>query len=118
VHEPLFKSYVFVLITQDEIAKVRMIQGVVNFVYWNNKPAIIHDHEIRTIKKFLNEYDFVTAESIRLVPNQRITIMNGILMGEQGVVIRSEKNKVQVVLESLGFKLTAYTAKNEIRPVK
>lgn len=115
VNEPLFKSYVFVKIDDEEMKKVRMTQGVVNFVYWNNKPAVIREQEINIIRKFLNEYDYVLAEPLKLAPNQRIKIMNGVLMDEEAMVIRVEKNKVQVVLESLGFKLTASLDQNEIQ---
>lgn len=117
VNEPLFKSYVFVKAGDDEMKKVRMIPGVVNFVYWNSKPAVIREEEINIIKKFLNEYDFVLAEPVQLMPNQRIKIMNGILMDEEAIVIRAEKNKVQVVLNSLGFRLTASINKNEIQVI-
>lgn len=117
VHEPLFKSYVFVQIEENEQAKVRTVGGVVNFVYWNGKPAIIKEEEIGTIKRFLNEYEHVEAEPVQLLPNQRVKIMSGVLMDEEGVVVHSDKNKVQIVLESLGFKLTAKLNRNEIRPV-
>lgn len=117
INEPLFKSYVFVKAGDDEMKEVRMIPGVVNFVYWNSKPAVIREEEINIIKKFLNEYDFVLAEPVQLMPNQRIKIMNGILMDEEAIVIRAEKNKVQVVLNSLGFRLTASVNKNEIRVI-
>lgn len=117
VHEPLFKSYVFVEVEEDEMTKVRKTNGVVNFVYWNGKPAVIRQEEIALIKKFLNEYEFVEAEPFKFELNQRVKILSGVLMDEEGVVTRTEKNKVQVILESLGFKLTAYLGKNEIRPI-
>ncbi|MGN6492521.1 MAG: transcription termination/antitermination protein NusG [Agriterribacter sp.] len=117
INEPLFKSYVFVCVNNEEMKAVRMVPGVVNFVYWNGKPAVIPEKEISTIKKFLNDYEFVVAEPTRLLPNQRIKIMSGVLMNEEGVVVRSEKNKVQVVLESLGFKLTASLGRNEIQVI-
>ena len=34
VEEPLFKSYVFVKVAEEEMTRVRMVNGVVNFVYW------------------------------------------------------------------------------------
>ena len=40
IEEPLFKSYVFVRIADEERTPVRMTNGVVNFVYWNGKPAL------------------------------------------------------------------------------
>lgn len=118
VNEPLFKSYVFVQVEEEEeMKKVRLIPGVVNFVYWNSKPAVIKQEEIQTIKRFLNDYEYVMAEPLNLALNQRVKIMSGVLMNEEGVVVRSEKNKVQVILYSLGFKLTASLEKNEIQPL-
>lgn len=117
INEPLFKSYLFVKVKEEEMKEVRAIPGVVNFVYWNGKPAVIPEQEINTIRKFLSEYEFVVAEPVRLMPNQRIKIMSGVLMNEEGIVVRSEKNKVQVVLESLGYKLTASLGKNEIQVI-
>ena len=40
VEEPLFKSYVFARVTGDEQTQVRMTAGVMNFVYWQGKPAV------------------------------------------------------------------------------
>ncbi len=117
IFEPLFKSYVFVQIEEKDQTRVRMTGGVVNFVYWNGKPATIREEEINVIKKFLNEYDYVEAEPIQFQPNQRVKIMSGILMDKEGIVIHSDKNKVQIILENLGYKLTARLNKNEIKPV-
>ena len=117
VHEPLFKSYVFVQVEENETANVRTVSGVVNFVYWNGKPAVIKEEEINTIRRFLNEYGHVEVEHIQFKPNQRVKIMSGVLMDEEGFVVRSNKNKVQVILQNLGFKLTARLSANEIRPV-
>lgn len=117
VEEPVFKSYVFINIREEEINSVKQQSGVVNFVYWNNRPAVIRNEEISLIKRFLNEYDYIEASPVDLKPEQRVRIMNGLLMDEEGVVVHTGKNKVQVILVSLGFKLTAHIVKNEIRPV-
>src|SRR5688572_20945239 len=59
VEEPLFKSYVFVRVCEEDRTTVRMTDGVINFVYWNGKPAIIKDKEIQAIKLFLDEHENV-----------------------------------------------------------
>lgn len=115
VHEPLFTSYVFVYVEQSQMIKVRMISGVVNFVYWNGSPAIIRDNEVERIKKFLNDYEFVNVVNLKLF--QRIKFNNGVLMDNEGIITRSEKNTVQIFLDSLGLKLTANLRTNEIKPV-
>jgi transcription antitermination factor NusG len=53
VEEPLFKSYVFVKVKEEDRTAVRMTSGVINFVYWDGKPAVIKEREINAIKRFL-----------------------------------------------------------------
>src|SRR5260221_3796633 len=69
VEEPLFKSYVFVHVPRDEQAEVRLVNGVLNFVYWLGKPAVIKQVEIDRIKRFLNQHENVSVESLQLKPN-------------------------------------------------
>ena len=71
VEEPLFKSYVFVHVPESEQTKVRMVSGVVNFVYWLGKPAVVLEKEIQIIRKFLDEYTDVRAEPLRLPARHR-----------------------------------------------
>jgi transcription antitermination factor NusG len=108
VEEPLFKSYVFVHITDDEEPAVRMINGVLNFVYWLGKPAVIKQQEIDRIKRFLNDYEDVSAEAMTIKPADTVVIRAGALMDKEAKVIRHLGNRVELEIESLGYKLVAY----------
>jgi len=107
VEEPLFKSYVFVKVSKEEAAGVRMVNGVVNFVYWLGKPAIIKNKEIEIIRKFLNDHDEVQVAPLDLQVDSRITILQGALMDKTGKVVKVFNNKVRVVIESIGYSLVA-----------
>jgi len=109
VSEPLFKSYVFVQIPEQSISAVRQVNGVVNFVYWNGKRAIIRDDEMDQIRKFLNDFNEVAVEPIRVQPKDRVVISRGLMMGKEAVVERVLNNSVELVIESLGYKLVAKT---------
>ena len=117
VEEPLFKSYVFVHVSTEEISRVRMTNGVVNYVYWNGKPAVIKNQEIATIKKFMNEYEQVEARPIHVHPNQKVRIDGGLLMNREGIVQKVMHNKVEVIIESLGYALVATLDKKNVQPV-
>jgi transcription antitermination factor NusG len=117
IEEPLFKSYVFVQINPSEHSRVRMINGVLNYVYWNGKPAVIRDAEIDTIKKFMNEYEEVESRPITLYPKQRVRIDTGLLMEHEGIVQKVMHNKVEVVIQSLGYVLIAKVAKKNVQPL-
>jgi transcription antitermination factor NusG len=114
VEEPLFKSYVFARVTEEEQTKVRMTAGVMNFVYWQGKPAIIPAREIETIRKFLNEYENVSAEPIQLKEDGRVTIRQGLFMDHEAKIIKIEGNRVKVVIESIGYSLVASIDKKNL----
>ncbi len=114
VEEPLFKSYVFVKVTDEDQLKVRMTNGVLNFVYWLGKPAIIKQVEIDRIKRFLNEFDNVQAEPMDIKADDKVIITSGILMDKEAKVLRNMGNRVEVEIESLGYKLVAYVDKKNI----
>ena len=103
VEEPLFTSYVFVRINETEKSVVLMTDGILNFVYYIGKPAIIRDEEIDIIKKFLSEKQAsVSVQSLAsLDENTRIKVNHGIFMDTTGTVLKGGKKKVFVKLESL-----------------
>lgn len=117
VEEPLFKSYVFVQATEEERTRVRMVDGVLNFVYWNGKPAVVKDQEILEIRKFLNEYNDVQLESTDLAPDNRVVIRRGVMMNMEATVKRVFPKRVEVEIESLGYRLVAYVDKSNLKPL-
>lgn len=119
VEEPLFKSYVFVKINDKERTSVRMVNGVINFVYWQGKPAIIRDREIQTIRKFLDEYDNVSvAQASSLSTHQRVKIISGPLMDQEGEILQIRKRTVQVAIDSLGYILIAFIDRKKLTSVR
>jgi transcription antitermination factor NusG len=117
VHEPLFKSYVFVRIPEDDKTPVRMTDGVVNFVYWLGKPAIVKNYEIEQIRKFLNEYQEIEAVQLELRLDMKVQVQRGALMSKEGKVLQVVGTKVQLVIESIGFSLVAFVDKNNVSPI-
>ena len=114
VEEPLFKSYVFVKISDEERTGVRMTSGVINFVYWEGKPAVIKEKEISTIRKFLNEYENVEVHAKNIKVDQRVIITSGPLMDQEGKVLDVRRKKVKVAIDSLGYILVAYIDSNKL----
>ncbi len=104
VEEPLFKSYVFVKISESEKTEVLMTPGAVQFVYYLKKPAIIRDSEIETIKNFLLEEEtkIETIDAVTFKEDTKVKIRKGIFIDAEGTVLRSGKKKVYVLVESLG----------------
>lgn len=114
IEEPLFKSYVFVKVTEEERSKVRLTNGVVNFVYWNGKPAIVREKEIQTIKLFLDEHENVQVSPMDLTVQQRVLIASGTFMDRTATVLDIRKKEVKVSIDSLGYELVALIDKSKI----
>jgi transcription antitermination factor NusG len=114
VEEPLFKSYVFARVNGDEQTNVRLTAGVMNFVYWQGKPAIIPAKEIETIRKFLNEYENVMTEPIQLKEDGRVIIRQGLFMDHEAKILKIEGNRVKVIIESIGYALVASIDKKNL----
>ena len=114
VEEPLFKSYVFVKTDEATRTQVRMTAGVINFVYWDGKPAIIKEKEIATIKRFLDEHENVEVQPMNIELNQRVKITHGPLMDQEGKVVDLRHKMVKVAIDSIGYVLVAYIDRTKL----
>jgi transcription antitermination factor NusG len=103
IEDPLFKSYVFVRITEQERLTVLQTEGILNFVHFLGKPAIIKDEEIEIIKSFLLEKDAqINIQSYSSFSQEdKVIIRHGIFMDNTGTVVRAASKKIYVRLESL-----------------
>ena len=118
IEEPLFKSYVFVNVNDDDRTSVRMTPGVINFVYWQGKPAVIKEKEISAIKRFLDEYENVEVQPLDVKVNQRVKITTGPLMDREGQVLEVQHKTVKIAIDSLGYVLVASVDRTKLTTVK
>lgn len=116
VLEPLFKGYVFVKIPESLKWEIKSVEGVLNYVYWLGKPAIVKEQEIDTIRKFLQEFRDVEVVEKQLTVNSRVMIKQGVLMNFQGIIIEVSGNKAKVNIESMGLQLSAVFDKKNLEP--
>lgn len=116
VEEPLFKSYVFVQVFEDYLPQVRYVDGILNYVYWQGKPARIKNEEIEIIQKFMSDYKDVEVVPVEIKPFDEVVINSGVLVGQKGTVTKILSNSAEVLLESLGYKLVARFEKKSLIP--
>ena len=101
VETPLINSYVFVNIKDQNRNIVFNVPGVVRYLFWLGKPAVIHDQEIEVLKDGLNGI-INNFEVQGIQPGDLLTISKGPFQGKEGVVAQIEKNKIKLVLKELG----------------
>ncbi len=117
VHEPLFKSYVFVRVEEGKQLKVREIYGILNFLNWLGKPAVIRDEEIALIKQFLNDHENVQTQKCTIKVNDTVRITSGPFSFQKGNVLEVRNNAIKVFLPSLGYQMIAEIKKTNIEVV-
>jgi transcriptional antiterminator NusG len=115
--EPLFTSYVFVKTTQPQHSEIRKVSGIVNFVYWLSKPAIIQDEEIENIKYFLSDHVNVQLEKAPININDTAKIIKGPLLDYEGNIIAIKSKTVKIILPSLGYMMVAEVEKTNIKVI-
>lgn len=119
VEEPLFRSYVFVRIMEAEKQTVLNTMGVVNFVYWLGKPAVVRDHEIDEIKRFMGEYENVEVQRLDgpIEPGTKLRVVSGLMMNQEAIALKVHNKTVEVLIESIGFKLVATIEKQKLERI-
>lgn len=104
IEVPLFSSYVFVNIDESKRNDVFQAKGAVRYLFWLGKPAIVRDEEIESIKSWLGKS--IDIEVSDLKPGDKLVIEKGPFQNQEAVIQQIDKNKLRLVLESIGMVLT------------
>lgn len=98
VELPLIPSYVFVRVNERERTQVLQDPGVMNFVFWQGKPAVIRQEEIEVLKSNMSNFEIPEAQV-----GEYIVVEHGTFKGQTGKVKHISDNNVVLVLESLNI---------------
>jgi transcription antitermination factor NusG len=104
---PLLSSYVFVRLDEKDRALVFQVSGVVRYVYWLGKPAIVRNEEIEALRESL-QHTLASFEVHAHKVGDAISISSGPFQGKQGIIRQLSKNSVQLVLSELGVLVTLH----------
>ena len=105
VEMPLFSSYVFVNVEEHLREKVFGVKGVVRYLYWLGKPAVVRDEEIEEIKKWLAT-DYIHAEVEHMCKGDTLKIKDGPFKNYSGIVQEVSNNKFRLIIPTFGIILT------------
>ena len=105
VQVPLFNSYVFVCLEDQERQNVFQVSGVVRYLFWLGKPAEVRNQEIEILKESLKGV-MSSVEVTSINTGDILNIPSGPFQGKEGVVKHINKNSLQLILKELGFLIT------------
>jgi transcriptional antiterminator RfaH len=102
VEVPLFNSYVFVQLSETDRNAVFNSPGVVRYLFWLGKPAIVRDEEIEIIKKWLDTGADSDISVAKYKVGDTVEVESGPFMTQKAIVQEVNSNNYILVLESLG----------------
>ena len=105
VIKPLLSSYVMVQLEEKERNKVFACCGIVRYLFFLGKPAIIPASDITLMQNYLNGvYNDIKVTTLHVGDSHTIT--QGPFSGVSGKVVQTDKTKVKLELASLGMSIT------------
>ena len=105
VIKPLLSSYVMVELEDKERNKVFACNGIVRYLFFLGKPAVVPASEINLMQDYLNGvYNDIKVTALGVGNSHTIT--EGPFSGVTGKVVETNNTKVKLELASLGMRIT------------
>ena len=105
VTKPLLSSYVMVQLEQNQREKVFACTGIVRYLFFLGKPAVVPASEINLMQDHLNGV-YNDSKVTTLSVGDSHTITEGPFSGVSGKVVETDNTKVKLELASLGMRIT------------
>lgn len=112
--EPLFRRYIFVMV-KDQWSTIRNTIGVSNIVLDGEKPAIVGDNIIRSIRAREVGGYVTLQEPQKFKTGQKIKIIGSAFDGYQGIFQEvSGEDRIKALLDLLGQKIVVSLSEKNI----
>lgn len=106
---PLFKSYVFIKLEEKNRNRVFDVLGVVRYLFWLGKPAIVRNEEIEVIQEWLDGEKVDDAKVDHLNQGDKISIKNGVFKDHEAIIREVGNRKMRLILPKLGCTVEVLT---------
>jgi transcription antitermination factor NusG len=109
IQKAAMPSYVLVNIDDNKRVDVFNIPGVIKYLFWLGKPAIVRSEEIDLLKNELESL-YAISHNHKLEKNTDHTLISGLFKGLKGKVLNISNNKFKLELKNIGVHLTVNLA--------
>ena len=105
---PVLPSMVLVKIEKNKRNQVFDIPGVVRYMFWLKKHAVVRDNEVDSLKLLLKSNNIIEQNVASYNVGDEIKISS--LEDQFGIIKKISKNQIWVVLKQLGYVIKLKTA--------
>lgn len=116
VRVPYFASYVFVRLSEEDRPRAFCHPGILRYLFWQGKPAVVRDTELDLIRTYLEGREKQQVLVERLGVGDPVVVLRGALKGQQAHIETLGPTRVRLVLPVLGYKITARLT--DVAPVR
>lgn len=108
LHEPIFKSYVFVKTTYSEVTRLsEKINDILSILYWKDKPATINEDEVNAIKEFTNNHHDIRLEKLQVNLKVYENFMDSVSYTADKKFMKIQNRAITLNLPSLGVTMVS-----------
>ena len=102
IQVPLLPSMVLVNIDTKEINRVFESSGVIRYMFWLGKRAVVRQSEVDILKKYLKgDYNILDSKSLDIKVGDNISLSS--FNNEKGIINRVSNNNIWIYLKSIGY---------------
>ena len=119
IERPLFPGYLFIKTNIKSKYYILEENGVISFVEFKKKPAVIRNNEIDSIRILLKNTQSLIVDNVRIFSvGEKVRVTKGIFYGLNGYV-QQLKNKLRlfVSIEQLGKSISVEVNKDSLEKV-
>ena len=116
VHEPLFKSYVFVYVDPLQYFEVLKTINVVRYITFEGKAVKIPPQQIEAVKYFLDDAEPQEISEEFWEKGQQVEVITGSMTGLAGELVEvKNKHHVRIKIEAINQIIFIQIPKNRLR---
>ena len=102
IQVPVLPSMVLVNIDEKDINRVFECSGVVRYMFWLGKRAIVRQPEVDILKKYLKgDHNFKNSELIDIKVGDNLSLSS--FNNEKGIINKISNNNIWIYLKSIGY---------------
>ncbi|MBD0404474.1 UpxY family transcription antiterminator [Flammeovirga sp. EKP202] len=112
VSVPVIPSYIFIQLNEFERWEVLTDPGIVNFIYWQGKPAVIQESQLNAFKDLINNtHDPSLIKIENLNEGDRVILKDHRFDKQCGTIQSIHKGNIKIILAELNLKIICNQSK-------
>lgn len=117
IQTPLFPGFIFIQCSESDRKKALQYPSAIRFLYWLKQPAVVRDQEVKSIRRWMGEYNHDEIEVKAIDSGSIVRLQAGPLMGLDGTILEWRGAQAIIVLEQMGIQVCVNTQQTPLTQI-